>query len=148
MGFSRQEYCSGLPFLLQWTTFCQTSPPRPHRLGWPHTAGLSFTELDTTVVLGADWLVSVIMVLVCCPLIPSCNTYCLTWVSLTLDVGYLFRAAPAKHSCCSLPWTRGCSSLPLPSQLPYCSVAKSCLTLCDPMDCSMLGFPVLHYQFS
>ena len=24
-----------------------------------------------------------------------------------------------------------------------CSIAKSCLTLCDPMDCSMLGFPVL-----
>ena len=24
------------------------------------------------------------------------------------------------------------------------SVAQSCLTLCDPMDCSMPGFPVLH----
>ena len=36
----------------------------------------------------------------------SCNTYCLTWVSLTLDVAYLFTAAPAKHSCCSLPWKR------------------------------------------
>ena len=24
---------------------------------------------------------------------PSCNTYCLTWVSLTLHVGYLFTAA-------------------------------------------------------
>ena len=23
-----------------------------------------------------------------------------------------------------------------------CSVAKSCLTLCDPMDCSIPGFPV------
>ena len=29
--------------------------------------------------------------------------------------------------------------------LPHCSVSKSCLTLRDPMDCSMLGFPVLHY---
>ena len=27
MGFSRQEYWSGLPFPFQWTTFCQTSPP-------------------------------------------------------------------------------------------------------------------------
>ena len=27
----------------------------------------------------------------------------------------------------------------------YCSVAKSCLTLCNPMDCSTPGFPVLHY---
>ena len=26
-----------------------------------------------------------------------------------------------------------------------CSVAKSCLTLCDPMDCSTPGSPVLHY---
>ena len=26
----------------------------------------------------------------------------------------------------------------------YFSVAKSCPTLCDPMDCSMSGFPVLH----
>ena len=25
-----------------------------------------------------------------------------------------------------------------------CSVAKSCLTLCHPMDCSKPGFPVLH----
>ena len=25
------------------------------------------------------------------------------------------------------------------------SVAQSCLTLCDPMDCSTLGFPVLHH---
>ena len=28
---------------------------------------------------------------------------------------------------------------------PCCSVAKSCLTLCDPMDRSTPGFPVLHY---
>ena len=34
---------------------------------------------------------------------PSCNTHCLTWVSLTLAVGYLFTAAPAKCSHCSLP---------------------------------------------
>ena len=33
-------------------------------------------------------------------------------------------------------WPYGCC---------YCSVPKLCLTLCDPMDCSMPGFPVLHY---
>ena len=27
---------------------------------------------------------------------PSCTTYRLTWVSLTLDMGYLLMAAPAK----------------------------------------------------
>ena len=26
-----------------------------------------------------------------------------------------------------------------------CSVTQSCLTLCNPMDCSTPGFPVLHY---
>ena len=26
-----------------------------------------------------------------------------------------------------------------------CSVTKSCLTFCDPMDCSMPGFPVPHH---
>ena len=42
--------------------------------------------------------------------------------------------------------------LPKPDNLRYiiifiscCSVAKSCLTLCDPKDCSTPGFPVLHY---
>ena len=45
---------------------------------------------------------------------PSHITYRLTRVSLTLDVGYIFTAAPAKHSHCFLPWTRGISSgLPL-----------------------------------
>ena len=36
--------------LLQWTTFCQTSPPWPACLGWPHMAWLSFIELDKAVV--------------------------------------------------------------------------------------------------
>ena len=44
---------------------------------------------------------------------PSCNTYHRTRVSLTLGVGYLFTAAPAKHSRCSLPWVRGISLPPL-----------------------------------
>ena len=31
------------------------------------------------------------------------------------------------------------------SQKICCSVSQLCQTLCDPMDCSMPGFPVLHY---
>ena len=48
---------------------------------------------------------------------PSLSAYILTWVSLALDVGYLFMAAPAKPSCCSLPrtWGRSCRQLPLAS---------------------------------
>ena len=55
------------------------------------------------------------MVQCVCPLMPFGNTYHLTWVSLTLGMGYLFAAAPAKHSHCSLPWTRGIS---LPAAIP------------------------------
>ena len=43
---------------LWWTTFCQTSPPWPAHLGWPHRSWLSFIELDKAVVLvWLDWLV-------------------------------------------------------------------------------------------
>ena len=53
---------------------------------------------------------------------PSCNRYRLTWVSLTLDEGYLLMADPPdlEHSVASLallpppvaaaPWAWGCSS--------------------------------------
>ena len=36
MGFSRQEYWSGLPFPSPVTTFCQNSPPWPVCLGWSY----------------------------------------------------------------------------------------------------------------
>ena len=45
-----------------------------------------------------------------CPLMSSCNTYRLTWVSFMLGVGYLFTAAPAKRSRWSLSWMRSISS--------------------------------------
>ena len=34
--------------------------------------------------------------------------------------------------------------LSLASRLQFSSVTQSCLTLCDPMDCSTLGLPVHH----
>ena len=37
-------------FLLQWTIFCQNSPPWPICLGWPYTAWPSFIELVKAVV--------------------------------------------------------------------------------------------------
>ena len=47
IGFARQSHS-----LLQWTTFCQTSPPWPARLGWPYTAWLivSFMLVHTHLV--------------------------------------------------------------------------------------------------
>ena len=40
------------------------------------------------------------------------------------------------HTCCH---GRPCTDF-----IQFSSVAQSCLTLCDPMDCSMPGFPVHH----
>ena len=89
--------------LLQWTTVCQTSPPWPTNLGWPHTAWLSFIELDKLWSTWSDWLLfcdcGFHLFALWCPL-SACR---LTWVSLILDVGYVFMAAPAKRSHCSLP---------------------------------------------
>ena len=36
--------------LIQWTSSCQHSPPWHIQLWWPHTAWLSFIELDKAVV--------------------------------------------------------------------------------------------------
>ena len=47
-------------------------------------------------------------------------------------------------------WTKGCQILwtiegrQKARSVPFSSVTQSCLTLCDPMDCSMAGFPVHH----
>ena len=94
---------------------------------WPW---LSFTELDKAVVhviilTSFLWLWFQFV----CPLMPSGNTYLLTWVSLTLDVGYLFTAFPAKCSHCSLPWMRS-GGWALPPDLehgvsPLCSPAPA-----------------------
>ena len=110
-GKNTEVFCHSL---LQWTTFCQSSPPWPGCLGWPHKAWLSFIELDKAVVCVIRLTSFLWLWFVCMPSDVSRNTYHLTWVSITLGVGYLFMAAPAKCSCCSLPWMRGISSqLPL-----------------------------------
>ena len=49
----------------------------------------------------------------------SCNTYHLTWVSLTLDMGYLFRAAPAKRSRCSFTLNEGYHLTAAPPDLEH-----------------------------
>ena len=99
--------------LFQWSTFCQNSPPWSVHIGWSYTTWLSFIESDKAVVhvIRLDsflwlWFQSV------CPPMPSLSAYHLSEVSLTLDMGYFFTAAPVKHSRCSLAWTWGLSSQP------------------------------------
>ena len=77
--------------LLQWITFCQTSPPWPIRLGWPHVAWLSFIELDKAVVHGIRLASFLWLWFQCvCPLMPLATP--------TILLGFL------------LPWMWGSSS--------------------------------------
>ena len=90
-------------------------------------AWLNFTELAKAVVRVIRLTSFLLLWFVCLPSDASHNTYHLTWVSLTLDVGYLFTAAPAKCSFCSLPWMRGISSLlPLLTLNVQGAVAAQC----------------------
>ena len=50
MEFSRQEYCSGLPFLSQVDHILSDLSTMNVSLGWPHMAWLSFIELYKVVV--------------------------------------------------------------------------------------------------
>ena len=50
MGFSSQEYWSALPLPSPVDHVLSDLSTMTVRLGWPHTAWLSFTELDKTVV--------------------------------------------------------------------------------------------------
>ena len=94
MGFSRLEYWSGLPLPSPVDHILSdlSTMTHPH-LGWPHTAWLSFIELDKAVVRVIRLSSFLWLWFQCvCPLMPSCKTYCLLRFFL--------------------PWTRGISSPP------------------------------------
>ena len=106
--------------LLQWTTFCQNSPPRSVRLAWPYMTGLTFIELDKAVVHVIRlvsflwlWFQSV------CPLMLSLRACHLTGVSLTLDVGYVLTAVATDLGCRVSPL--GHVSLQLCEATSHCS---------------------------
>ena len=103
--FSRQEYWNGLPFPSPVDRILSDLSTMTH-LSWvAPRAWLSFTELDKALVRVIRLTSFLWLWFVCLHSDASRNTYHLTWVSLTLDVRYLFTAAPAKHSHHSLSWT-------------------------------------------
>ena len=120
MGFSRQEYWSGLPFPSPVDHILSDLSTWPAHLGWPHTAWLSFIELDKAVIHVIRLTSFLWLWFQCiCPLMPSRNTYHLTWVCPTFKEGYLLTAAPPdlEHGVATLgchPWPRtwGSSSRP------------------------------------
>ena len=96
LGKNNEVVCHSL---LQWNTFCQTSPPCPPGLGgttgmaWFHWVrqGCGPSVIRLTIFLWV-WFQCFRY------LMSSCNIYHLTWVSLNLCVGYLFTAAAANQS--------------------------------------------------
>ena len=57
---------------------------------------------------------------------------------------------PEEYCSVTVLWSEHASCPSIDSTCAFqttscCSVAKSCLTLFEPMDCRMPGFPVLHY---
>ena len=103
MGFSRQEYWSGLPFpspvdhiLSDLSTMTRASWVAPQ-------AWLGFIELDKAgVLVWLDWLDFYEYGFSVCPLMPSCNTYHLTWVSLILAWGISSRLL--QQSTATIPY--------------------------------------------
>ena len=105
--------------ILKWFAIPFSSGPHsvrhlhhdPAVLGGPMWLG--FTELDKAVVRVIRLASFLWLWFQCvCPLMPSHNTYHLTWIYLTFYLGYLFMAAPAKDSCFSLAWMSSISSWP------------------------------------
>ena len=110
-------------------------------LQWPHS--VRPLHHDPSIFGGPTWhglvslrdqaVVHVIRLASClwlwfqsvCPLMPSLSAYRLTWFSLTLDVGSVSTAAPAKCSRCSLPWIWGSSSQPPPLTLDVGSLSMA-----------------------
>ena len=115
MGFSRQEYWSGLPFPSPVDHILSDLSTMTHPSWVAPRAWLSFIELDKAVVLvWLDWLVfceyGFSVSALWCPL--ATPTVFLGFLLSWAWGIYLFTAAPAKRSQCSLPWTRCISSPP------------------------------------
>ena len=127
LGFSRQEYWSGLPFPSPVDHMLSDLSTMPTHLGWPHTAWLSFIELVKAVVLvWLDWLVfcdyGFSMSALWCPLATPTVLlgFLLPWTwsissqllqQSTATAPYLRRGV-SPHCCPSWPWMWSSSSWP------------------------------------
>ena len=65
------------------------------------------------------------------------NGNCMTVHNIILYIVLPLCPPVVSYMFCVFNWTK--------SSPRWCSVAQSCLILCDRMDCSTPGFPVLHY---
>ena len=141
--------------LLQRTTFCQNSLPWPICLGWPYMAWLIFmSRKGPKSLLIHSWVghlldmwfssMSLSVKLVSLSAQAAITEYT---VRTRVKDGMLQLAHPedlAQHTQRKQNSLKGAWSPSSPS--PCCfSVTKSCVTLCDPMDCSTPSSSVFHY---
>ena len=105
MGFSMQEYWSGLPFLLQGMT------------------GNFFKSSFWSVIF-----------------FYSMQQQTISWLWYVTRSGF-YVTTSNEHLC---GWTEKKLQSTSQGQVQFTSVAQSCPTLCDPMDCSTPGFPDHH----
>ena len=141
MGFSRQEYWSGLPFPSPVDYILSDLSTMTVRLGWPHIALFSFTELDKAVALWSDWLVfcdygfgvSALWCPLATPTILPGFLLPWTWGISSRLLQQSAAAAPylgrgvSLHSHPSWPWTWSSSSRPSAAAAPWTWVCSSWL---------------------
>ena len=123
--------------LLQWTTFCQMSPPWPAHLWWPNTAWLSYIAFTRLWSMWLDWLIFCDYGLCVCPLMPLATPtvllgFLLPWMFIISSrlfqqsaaaVPYLGRGV-SPHCRPSWPW------MWIISSRPSCArTATACWTL-------------------
>ena len=158
MGFSRQEYWSGMPFPSPVDQFCQTSPLWPVCLGWPHTAWLSFIELDTAVVhvirsASCLWLWFQCVMLLWCSLasLTILIGFPLPWMwgisswllqKSEVTAPYLGRGI-SLHSHPSWPWTWSSSSWPSCARSATTPWRRGCSSRPPPLMSGVVGLKLL-----
>ena len=119
--------------------------PQAHQVYCTKTGGETPTWLSSygTIILCPEFQRSCQPLFVLQPLLIKCtrwnNTNLISYLQLTLSTHkvLVWRVADVQKlkGYQSIYWWN----------LNCCSVAKSCPTLCDSMDCSMPGFSVLHH---
>ena len=130
MKFSRQEYWSGLPFPLQGIFLTQGL-----NSGFLHCRQILYrlSHQGNPSYLCTNYLCCNIKKFTCPIFLSSNSTLCtcfhrLNLVGYTIVDLYVFVVGDNYNH-----W-----------QHQFSSVTQLCLTLCNPMDCSMLGLPVHH----
>ena len=162
MGFSRQEYWSGLSCLPTWCLVAKNSPANRRDIrdlgsvpGWEDPQGgngnpLQYSCLGNPVDRGAKWVTVRGVAKSWTRLmdreawhavihgVEKSQTRLSDWTELNWTESDL---APHQYLLCTkkMRMTKSLETLLLRS---CCLVTKLCLTLCDPMDCNLLGSSV------